>query len=96
MAGAAEEKGIPFWQPAGVGHGVGTSEREAPFLSPEDETVIERGMVVVIAVYSLGPAEELLCSQDTYEITAEGSRLLSWYKTYDDLYEMIGTTARHG
>ena len=30
------------------------------------------------------------------EITEKGSILLSWYKSYDDLYKLIGSTARHG
>ena len=96
VGAAARQRGIRFWQKAGVGHGVGTSEREAPFLGADDDTVLDTGMVVVIAVYTLGPKDELICSKDTYEITEKGSRLLSWYKSYDDLYKLIGSTARHG
>jgi Xaa-Pro aminopeptidase len=93
---AAKAEGISFWGRGGIGHGVGTSEWEAPFLSPNESTILQSGMVVVVGVYSLGPSEELICSKDTYVITDEARRLLSWYKTYDELYELVGATARHG
>lgn len=93
---AAEEKGIEFWADPGIGHGVGVSEREAPFLTPDDDSILCPGMVVVLAVYTYGPKRELICSKDTYVITENGSRLLSWYRNWDKLYVVIGDSARHG
>jgi Xaa-Pro aminopeptidase len=87
---------IPFWEAAGVGHGVGTSEHEAPHLAPFDTTPLAPGMVVALAVYSFGPEGELICDKDVFHITAEGPELLTWYKDYSDLYALFGTSARHG
>ena len=92
----AKEMGISVYSEAGFGCGVGTTEREAPYLSPTDDTKLEEGMVIVLAVYTCGPDKELICSKDTYEITAGGSRLMSWYKSFDQLYAITGTHSRHG
>jgi len=93
---AASREYIDFWSEPGIGHGVGVSEREAPYIVAEDSTVLRSGMVLVLAIYTFGPKRELLCSKDTYEITEDGCRLLSWYKNWDNLYVVIGDTARHG
>ena len=92
----AKEMGVSVFSEAGFGYGVGTTEREAPYLSPSDDTKLEEGMVIVLAVYTYGPDKELICSKDTYEITAGGSRLMSWYKSFDQLYAITGTHSRHG
>ncbi len=93
---AAAETDTAVFTEAGVGHGIGLSEKESPYLCPADSTVLTEGMVIVLAVYTYGPDKELICSRDTYEITAEGCRLMSWYKNYDKLYTINGTHARHG
>lgn len=91
----ARRKGIHFWPEVGIGHGVGTSDWEPPFLGASDNTALKPGMVVAIDVFTYGPCGELLHSKDTYEITGEGSRLLSWYKRWDELYAVTGSRARH-
>lgn len=97
VAKCAREHGIPLWTEAGIGHGVGVSEREAPYLAPQDNTVLQPGMVLTLAVYTYGPQGELICSKDTYLITPEGQRLLSWYRDWDSsIYQLVGNTARHG
>jgi len=88
--------GIPFRRESGAGHGIGTSEMESPYLDGFDQTVLREGMVIVIAIYTYGDQGELICSRDIYEITSDGCRLMSWYKSYEDLYCMYGSTARHG
>lgn len=94
---AAEAASIAFWQEAGVGHGVGIAEREAPFLHPGDATALQPGMVLVVGVYTYGPQLELICSRDMYQIVEGGSRLMSWYKDWDrKIYCAFGQTARHG
>ena len=95
VLGKAKEINADFFKEAGAGHGVGLNEREAPYLCPADFTVLQEGMVV-LAIYAFGPDKELICSRDTYEITADGCRLMSWYKNYDKLYVINGTHARHG
>jgi Xaa-Pro aminopeptidase len=93
----ARRAGIDLWREPGLGHGVGTCEREAPYLCPRDTTVLQPGMVLVLAIYTHGPRGELICSKDTYQITQEGYRLLSWYRNWDSkLYRVMGSTARHG
>ena len=96
VAEAARKQGIRLVIESGIGNGVGTAEQEAPYLVPGEPTVIEPGMVIAVGPYTLGPADELICSKDTYEITSNGAKLLSWYRNYDRLYEMIGSSARHG
>lgn len=92
----AARKDIAVFSEAGIGYSVGVTEREAPYLSASDDTALEPGMVIVLAIYTYGPNRELICSKDTYEITDDGSRLMSWYKNYDNLYRINGTHARHG
>lgn len=87
---------IPFWQDIDLGHGVGTSEREAPYLAPYDDTELKSGMVIALGVYTYGPNEELICNKDMYLITEGEPKLLNWYKNWDDLYVLYGTSARHG
>jgi len=91
----AKSEKIDLWEDAGIGHGVGVSEREAPYLTPGDRTVLKPGMVLVLAIYSHGPDRELICSKDTYEILPTGARLLSWYRNWDRLYAVIGFRAAH-
>lgn len=91
----AHEMGIQFFEEAGIGHGVGVSHREPPFLNASDETVLQPGMVVALDVYTYGPEKELIHSKDIYEITESSSNLLSWYKTWDKLYAVTGFRSTH-
>lgn len=93
---ASEELDIPFWRDTEIGHGVGTREREAPFFAPYDKTKLVEGMVVCVGIYTYGQNKELICDRDVYHLTTDGPKLLTWYKTYDQLYAMFGTSARHG
>jgi Xaa-Pro aminopeptidase len=92
----SDEQGVWFWREAGVGHGVGTSEREAPYLDSSDATPLAPGMVVMVGVYTRGPEGELIVSKDTFAIQPDSPRLLSWYRNWDRLYAITGSTARHG
>lgn len=91
----ANEIGIHFFEDAGIGHGVGVSHREPPFLNASDETVLRSGMVIALDVYTYGPEKELVHSKDIYEITGSGPNLLSWYKTWDKLYAVTGFRSTH-
>jgi Xaa-Pro aminopeptidase len=92
----ADDLSIPFLESAGVGHGLGAGEREAPFLNPHDATLLASGMVIALDVYTYGPALERIHSVDTYLIEKDGRRLLSGYRNWDRLYQIVGVTARHG
>lgn len=92
---SAYENGIKFWEEVGIGHGIGVSHWEPPFLNAYDETELEAGMVIVLDVYTYGPIGELIHSKDIYEITDDEPRLLSWYKTWDKLYSVYGFRTTH-
>jgi Xaa-Pro dipeptidase len=91
----AEKKHIKFWKETAVGHGVGVSDREPPYLNPHDETVLRPGMVVALDIFTFGPRQELIHSKDTYEILEKRSRLLSWYRNWDQLYVVEGIRSTH-
>lgn len=86
---------IRFFEEVGLGHGVGVSHREPPFLNPFDETELMPGMVIALDIYTYGPQGELIHSKDIYEIIEGGSRLLSWYKSWDKLYAVTGFRSTH-
>jgi hypothetical protein len=52
-------------------------------------------MVIALDIYTYGPRQELVHSKDVYAITEEGNRKLSWYKTWDKLYNVYGIRATH-
>lgn len=91
----AAEKGIDVRSDYGVGHGLGTSEREAPFLAPGDDTILITGMCIVVAVYTEGPQKELLCVKDTYLLSEQGPVCLSSFHNWDELYEINGFRSAH-
>ena len=91
----AAEKGINYCSDFGAGHGLGTSEREAPFLDGYDQTVLAAGMCIVVAVYTEGPQKELVCSKDTYYLSEKGPVCLSSYHNWDGLYEVTGFRSAH-
>ncbi|MBM3301148.1 MAG: M24 family metallopeptidase, partial [Deltaproteobacteria bacterium] len=91
----AGKEGIRFWQEVGIGHGVGVSDREAPYLNRYDKTLLKPGMVLVLDIYTYGPRRELIHSKDTYEIVEDGCRRLSWYRSWDGLYAVTGLRGTH-
>ncbi len=91
----AERERIPLWAEVGIGHGLGTSHHEPPYLNLSDPTVLREGMVIALDVYTYGPRRELIHSVDAYEVVERGSRLLSWYRDWDRLYAVTGFRAAH-
>jgi Xaa-Pro aminopeptidase len=91
----AHRNGILFFEDAGIGHGIGVSQREPPYLNASDETVLRPGMVIVLDIYTYGPRQELIHSKDIFEITKNEVNLLSWYKTWDKLYAVTGFRSTH-
>ncbi|MFO7848625.1 MAG: M24 family metallopeptidase [Spirochaetia bacterium] len=91
----AHMDGIDLLPQFGLGHGIGSSEKEAPFLTPYDTTVLKEGMVIVAAVYSEGPHKELICSKDTYLIDSHGPTCISNYHNWENLYEVTGFRSAH-
>jgi len=91
----ADSKNIPLWGEAGMGHGVGVSHHEPPYLTPTDPTKLEGGMVLALDIYTLGSQGGLIHSKDVYEVEGGGCRLLSWYMPWDRLYEVKGFRGSH-
>ncbi|MFH1180453.1 MAG: Xaa-Pro peptidase family protein [Candidatus Bathyarchaeota archaeon] len=92
---AAEKQAVGFWKEPGIGHGVGASHHEAPYLNLNCSTELKEGMMIALDIYTYGPRQELVHSKDVYAITEEGNRKLSWYKTWDKLYNVYGIRATH-
>jgi Xaa-Pro dipeptidase len=95
VARAAEKQAVGFWKEPGIGHGVGASHHEAPYLNLSCSTELKEGMVLALDIYTYGPRQELIHSKDVYAITEEGNRKLSWYKAWDKLYHVYGFRATH-
>lgn len=95
VAKAAEKQVIGFWKEPGIGHGVGVSHHEAPYLNLSCGTELKEGMVIALDIYTYGPQRELVHNKDVYEITGDGSRKLSWYREWDELYHVYGMRATH-
>ncbi len=70
----------------GVGHGVGVSPLEPPYLNASDSTVIKVGMVLVISPMIYGPEGEIMASKDTVIVTEDGCRRVGWYMDWRDPY----------
>lgn len=94
-AHAAQERAVDFCGGAGVGHGVGRSEMEAPYLVEGSSTLLQPGMALVIDVVTRASSGELIRSIDTYTLEENGPRLLSWYKRWDRLYAITGFRSTH-
>lgn len=92
---ASRAEGVRLWSQVGIGHGLGVSQRESPYLGRRDTSQLESGMVLVLDICTFGPYQELIHSQDTYLIVEGGSRKLSWYRAWDEPYRVTGFRARH-
>ncbi len=95
VAREAESQTISFWKEVGIGHGVGTSHYESPYLNLNCSTELKPGMVMALDIYTYGPRQELIHNKDVYEITEEGYRKLSNYRSWDKLYAVTGWRATH-
>ena len=71
---------------AALGHGIGVSLNEPPYISATDDTELVEGMVLVIEPKIYGPEGEILFAKDTVVVTSEGCRIMGWYKNWDYPY----------
>jgi Xaa-Pro aminopeptidase len=95
VAKVADDQAIRLWKEAGIGHGVGAAHHEAPYLTPACGTALSPGMTLALDIYTYGPERELIHSKDVYLVTEDGCRKLSWYRSWDKLYEVTGWRATH-
>ncbi len=85
----ARAAGITFIADLGLGHGIGVTCHEGPYLNASDGTLLEPGMVIVIDPIVQGPDGELLRSKDTAVITEQGCRVIGWYRDWREPYVPI-------
>ena len=78
-----------------IGHGVGVGQIEPPYIGKFDQTALKTGMVLALDIMTPGPNMELIHDKDVYVITEGGTRKLSWYRSWDQLYAVIGFRAVH-
>jgi Xaa-Pro dipeptidase len=86
VAEEARMQGMRFVNELGVGHGVGVSLCESPFLTKRNETELAAGMVLVLDPVIYGPNREIVRSKDTVIVTESGCRVVGWYKNWDEPY----------
>jgi Xaa-Pro aminopeptidase len=91
----ADANGISFFEGAGVGHGVGMSENEAPNLNALNDEILETGMVLMVNIMTYGPDGALIHNKNMVTITKEGCMLLSTFKNWDKLYAVNGFRGTH-
>lgn len=82
----AEKKNIKLVKGLAVGHGIGVTDYEPPYLSASDDTEITEGMILVLDPVIVTPEGVMLRSKDTVVITAEGCRIVGWYKDWREPY----------
>ena len=91
----AEEEGIELLSEYGLGHGVGMSEYELPYLTEDNDEVLLAGMVIALDVKTLGSKNEIIHSVDIYELTEDGNRRLSDFRDWNTLYRIDGVRSTH-
>ncbi len=92
--GEAEKMGVRLHGTI-IGHGVGCSHFEAPYLTDGYPFELKVGNVIAIGVATLGPRRQIIVDRDVYEITPQKPRKLSWYRSWERLYEVTGFRAVH-
>jgi Xaa-Pro aminopeptidase len=91
----ADANGINFFEEAGIGHGVGMSEIEAPSLHARSDETLEEGMVLMLDICTYGPIGELIHNRKMFAVTAQGAKNLSTFKNWDKLYLVNGFRGTH-
>ncbi len=82
----AARQGMELISVIGLGHGVGACAVEPPFLTADDETTLEAGMVLVIDLAVRGPAGEIVRNKDTVVVDPGGARIVGWWKDWREPY----------
>jgi Xaa-Pro aminopeptidase len=91
----ARQKKIDLLSGSGVGHGIGVSVFEAPYLNSGDPTEIRERMVLVLDPVIRGPNHEIMRSKDTVVITEKGCKIIGWYKDWREPYIALNSH-QHG
>ena len=82
----AAKKGVELVPGLGVGHGVGVTSYEPPYLTASEDAELRSGMVVVLSPVIHGPDGEIMMSKDTVIVEDGGCRLVGWYMDWREPY----------
>ena len=82
----AKSRGVKLVQGLAIGHGIGVTDHEPPFLRANDDTELEDGMVLVLDPVIYGPKGEILRSKDIVILTEDGPCVVGWYKDWREPY----------
>jgi Xaa-Pro aminopeptidase len=82
----AEENNIRLVEALGVGHGVGITPYEGPYLNSWDETVLVSGMVIVLDIMVQAQNQDLFRIRETYFMKPSGFTRADWYQTWEQPY----------
>jgi len=86
VKGKASKKGVELVSGLGVGHGVGVTSYESPYLTASEDAELRSGMVVVLSPVIRGPSGEIMMSKDTVIVNDDGCRLVGWYMDWREPY----------
>lgn len=86
----AEDESIEMLYDEGLGHGIGYSEYEKPYLTTDNDEVLRTGMVIALDIKTIGFKDELIHSVDIYELTEDGNRRLSDFRDWNQMYLISG------
>lgn len=79
----AKDRDIKLISELGIGHGIGVSTYEPPYLTHSDETELTTGMVLVLDPVIYGPGGEIMRSKDTILIDQQECEVLGQYVNWD-------------
>ena len=82
----AARRGIELLPKLGIGHGIGVTAYEAPYLIDGDDTELKPGMILVLDPVIYGPDGEIIRSKDTVLIDETGCKILGWYINWMEPY----------
>ena len=82
----AAKKGVELVLGLGVGHGVGVTSYEPPYLTASNDMKLKTGMVIVLGPVIRGPEGVIMMSKDTVIVDDEGCRLVGWYMDWREPY----------
>jgi Xaa-Pro dipeptidase len=82
----AQENGIRLIEALGVGHGVGVTPFEGPFLNAWDDTALMPGMMIVLDIMVQAENQDLFRIRETYQLTQTGFTRADWYQSWEQPY----------
>ena len=78
-----------------LGHGVGMSEHEKPFLTADNDEVLKPNMVIALDIKTIGSVNEMIHSIDIYQLTRDGNVKLSDFREWNSMYLINGMRSTH-